>query len=413
MLLALRKVAPQLSHRLSGQADQPVDPKKLRPDQSSIVVVPRGSAQAIQRDFGSVLNTQNPFVPVISRYFPANPPIPQRLIKPNINRYPNIYAGYVYPQTYVQQTQRSTGATRSSIQVHVDFSVRKIASVPAMRWNGLLMGLPLVVTSRKLSPPSKGQSEAIDASQTLALTVDKILQVEEGALSVTGTAASLLKGYVARVSSGSFVWTGASSALRRTYVSASSSSLYSLNGTAAVLKFGHKTLASSGVYLISGQNSNLAHLYVASALGDSCVITGSNLNLLRSRIFGVLPEILGITGGTGILTKGYTLLTGANPFEIDGFDIIFLRDRVLKGDSGPYDIKGSGILSYGRHLFAGTDEFIINEGELVFFRGYAIVAGEGRFGCDSHGVRLLWSPPYNVRMVHLLHNLTINRQDYF
>jgi hypothetical protein len=137
------------------------------------------------------------------------------------------------------------------------------------------------------------------------------LTADSGSFSLTGQAASLLKGSLLAAASGSYVLTGSAASLSYTtatgYTLTADSGVFNLAGADASLLYGRKVAAASGAFALAGQTATLkAGRTLAAAFGQF-TLAGQAATLSYAQLNAYTLTAL---GGTYVLTGGEAAFLG-------------------------------------------------------------------------------------------------------
>ena len=165
------------------------------------------------------------------------------------------------------------------------------------------------------------------AALTLAIkpSVAASLTADAGSYALTGTAATLSKGFKVTADAGAFALTGTAATLRRTHILSAAAGSYALTGTAAGLAKGLRLVADAGSYALTGTAANLLRSLKIVANVGSYALTGTAATLRRAVGLTAAAGSYAYTGVAATLTEAggaqnYTLVAAPGSYALTGTD---------------------------------------------------------------------------------------------
>lgn len=218
----------------------------------------RGSFGAFQLDLSSNLSGgQDPSLPIFSRYLSM---VPTRQVRPTFSRYPiarvPIKASYV---------SNGRPGRFECIQLDMAPALTVYAKPPAIRGNGLLLGLPLPLG--RFSRPAmvkEAWGEAI-AAVVSGLQAYELL-ADAGAYAITGADAAVQAARLLNAAAGAYTLTGAAAGLTAGRSLAATAGAYTVTGAAARLTAGRLINAVPGAYTLTGADVEFTYTPATTTL---------------------------------------------------------------------------------------------------------------------------------------------------
>jgi len=169
-----------------------------------------------------------------------------------------------------------------------------------------------------------------------------------GSYSVTGTAASLLRGRVAAAGAGSYSLAGTAATLTKGSVAktlVAGTGSYAVAGTAAsLLKFTNRTIAGGiGSYAVAGLSASLLRVRKAAADAGAYTINGTAVTLTRTgaRALAVDSGVYALAGVAASLARSRIFGADAGSYSLAGVDATLVHGSAIGAEAGIYDIVGA------------------------------------------------------------------------
>lgn len=200
------------------------------------------------------------------------------------------------------------------------------------------------------APPGEGNSVAAD-SGSYALTGSAAslekgwkTPVDAGSYGVTGSTANLLKGYTLTAESGSYAVTGQTAALTKQWEVSAQAGSYTLIGAAASLEKGWELSAEAGSYTLTGSAAILTASGedpTLTAEAGSYSLSGQAAGLTKQWAVSAEAGSYSLTGGEATLRRNATLSAESGSYNLSGSAAILTKQWVLSALSGGYVLTGS------------------------------------------------------------------------
>ena len=214
-----------------------------------------------------------------------------------------------------------------------------------------------------------------------------------GSYSVTGTAASLLRGRVAAAGAGSYSLAGTAATLTKGSVAktlVAGTGSYAVAGTAATLVHGWAIIAGLGSYAVAGSTAGTLRGRLVSANGGSYVITGTAVSLNRGKTLTAAAGSYVVTGTTTPLLLGKRATAGAGSYAVVGTAATLIRGKAVIASAGAYTVTGSDAARiFGIYPASGSYAVAGTAASLLKFTNRTIAGGIGSYAVAGLSASLL------------------------
>jgi hypothetical protein len=234
------------------------------------------------------------------------------------------------------------------------------------------------------------------------------LQADTGSFAITGTAASLKRGYEVVAATTSFSLSGTDAAIKHDKKIAAATTSFGLSGTAAVLKRGIRVAADPGAYELTGTAATLTTvaLKILSAGAGSFSLTGTVTGIKRTycakpdsgsyllagsvtalRMGYKLPAAsssFSLTGTTAALRHVVSMGAASASFAVTGTAVGFKRTYCAKADTASFSLAGTAAaLKRAYKIPAATTTFILTGAAVSLLKGKGLQAGSVSFSLSG------------------------------
>jgi len=195
---------------------------------------------------------------------------------------------------------------------------------------------------------------------------------------------------------GSYTLTGTAATLRRGFIVSAAAGSYALTGSDATLvkAVAGKTLtADAGSYSLTGSSANLLRGRVVSAGAGSYALTGSTANLLYGRKVVAGSGSYALTGTDASLKYGRAVSAGAGSYALTGAAASLEFGRLVSAGAGAYTLTGTAAsLKYGRVVSAGAGSYSFTGTAASLFYGRVVSAEAGSYSLTGTDASLIYAP---------------------
>lgn len=198
---------------------------------------------------------------------------------------------------------------------------------------------------------------AVSVSGTAAsLRVGRLLTGAAGAYTVSGTAAGLYRGYPLSAGAGAFSVSGTAAGLRASRNLAAAAGAYSVSGTAAGIRASRLLTSAAGAYLIAGTDAGLLYSgagYVLTAESGEVALAGTAAALQAGRLVAAAGGTYSVSGSAADLRASRILAAGAGAYLVTGTAALL---TVSSGEPGTLIVVTIGAAQGDGTQFGASDD---------------------------------------------------------
>jgi uncharacterized protein YsxB (DUF464 family) len=217
------------------------------------------------------------------------------------------------------------------------------------------------VSATTTQTPEFTGTSATAVQTTASFKLAKIITAAADSYALTGTAASLERGFEVVADAGSYALTGSAAGLAKGLRFPVDAGSYALTGSAASLERGFEVLAEAGSYAVTGTAANLELGREVLADAGSYALTGTAASLEYG--FEVVPDAgsYALTGTAALLERGFEVAAEAGSYALTGTAAALEYGFEVTADPGSYALTGQDVtLTYTPS--AGAINFPVDAG---------------------------------------------------
>jgi hypothetical protein len=204
---------------------------------------------------------------------------------------------------------------------------------------------------------------------------DVILDVDNGALSLSGSDVLFMASRIEQALNGNYSLSGSNINFSIGYAISLNSGIYSLSGSATGLVLNANTVIESGKYSLAGTQANLNIARKSIIESGSYNLTGSDVTLIYT------------PGGTG-----ESLFIDSGAFSLTGSDIDLKAIRKLSLYNGSYELLGSEVkLTFNGRVPISNGQYSLTGENVGLFANRVIIAAIESYTLSGTSVILKYS----------------------
>jgi len=226
---------------------------------------------------------------------------------------------------------------------------------------------------------------------TTQSTVDTVNQIRITAAEVIiWYVPTLANAYTIVAAQGAYTLTGQAAALLRNRRIVAAQGIYALSGQAVTLKRNVPITAAQGSYSLSGQSVNLLFKRSMPATRGSYVLSGQSVNLLWKHLIAIVQGAYTLTGQNVALTRNVPMAVGQGSYALSGQAASLLRNRLLGASQGAYALSGQNVsFLKGRTLVASEGNYVLSGQNASLLAKKLITASFGSYALSGKSASLL------------------------
>jgi hypothetical protein len=218
------------------------------------------------------------------------------------------------------------------------------------------------------------------------------LDAEVGAFTLSGSNATLSRGYAINAGPDSYAITGNDVTFRRTYAMTAEPGAFAITGAAAAMTAVRTVNAQPASYSITGQAATFVVAKSINAALGSFALTGAAATFRRDLSINAAPGSFALTGANATLGKGSVLAASPGSYALNGANAGLAYAHNLNAGPGSFTIAGATAqVLAARSVNAAAGAFSISVADASFVIARSIVSSPEGFNISGFDAELTYS----------------------